>query len=140
MTRIITLLNEKNHYLENFYSLNESELKNFLDARFEGLEAFYNSREKILEIIKYIDAQIDKEQLKEQTQPIPEKQRIEVKRALLIKEQYVEKILEKDLEILSCIESAKNGLLRELQSVRRGRKAVGGYKSKPHAHRLDEEA
>lgn len=140
MTRIITLLNEKNHYLEKFYSLNESELKNFLLSNFDGLEYFYNSREKILEIIKYIDAQIDVERMKEDSDTATEKIKMDIKRALMIKDQYVERILQQDLEILSCIETAKNDIIRELKDVRHGRKAVSGYKSKTHHNRLDEEA
>jgi hypothetical protein len=138
--RIITLLNEKNHYLEKFYSLNEIELQNFLLSNFDGLEMFYNSREKILEIIKYIDAQIDTERIKDDMEPITEKVKMDMKRAMIIKDQYVEKILEQDLQILACIEAAKNDIIKELNDVRHGRKAVGGYKQKAVNHRLDEEA
>lgn len=81
MTRIITLLNEKNHYLEKFYSLNERELKNFLDGHYDGLEPFYDSREKILEIIKYIDAQIDQERIKDASAPIQENEKTENRRS-----------------------------------------------------------
>ncbi len=140
MTRIITLLNEKNHYLEKFYSLNERELKNFLVSNFDGLEVFYQSREKILEIIKYIDSQIDAERMKDNNVAVAEKYRGEIKQALSAKDQYVERILEQDLEILSCIEAAKNEIIKELKSVRHGRKAVGGYKTKTRNGRLDEEA
>ena len=58
--RLITLVYEKNHYLEKFYSLNERELVNFLAGNFENLEGFYQSREQILEMIRYVDMQIDK--------------------------------------------------------------------------------
>src|SRR5690606_19375319 len=114
MLRIITLLNEKNHYLEKFYSLNETELKNFLDGRFETLESFYESREKILEIIKYIDAQIDKERIKDPHSTISEDHKNQVRRSLLMKDQFVEKILQQDLQILSCIEATKNNMIKEL--------------------------
>jgi hypothetical protein len=128
MTRVITLLNEKNHYLEKFYSLNEAELKNFLQSNFDGLEVFYNSREKILEIIKYIDSQIESERMKDNNQAVAEKYKMEIKQALSAKDQYVERILEQDLQILSCIEAAKNEIIKELKSVKHGRKAMKGYK------------
>ena len=140
MTRIITLMNEKNHYLEKFYSLNEKELKNFLIGSFENIESFYNSREKILEIIKYIDAQTEQEQIRLAKELVAKDEKLEIRRALLIKDQYVERILEQDLQILSCIEATKNNLIKELQSISRNKKAVGGYKHKTFNHRLDEEA
>lgn len=54
MLRIIDLLNQKNHFLEKFYTLNENEILNFASGIFDNLESFYQSREKILELIKYI--------------------------------------------------------------------------------------
>ena len=140
MTRIITLMNEKNHYLEKFYSLNEKELKNFLVGSFETIESFYNSREKILEIIKYIDHQTEQEQIRLAQEPVAKEDKVEIRRALAIKDQYVERILEQDLQILSCIEATKNNLIKELQSISKNKKAVGGYKQKTFNHRLDEEA
>ena len=59
MLRIIDLINHKNHFLEKFYSLNETELLNFIKGNFDNLEKFYETREKILENIRYIDNQID---------------------------------------------------------------------------------
>lgn len=140
MTRIITLMNEKNHYLEKFYSLTEKELKNFLVGSFETIESFYNSREKILEIIKYIDNQTEQEQVRLAQEPVSIEDKVEIRRALAVKDQYVERILEQDLQILSCIEATKNNLIKELQSISKNKKAVGGYKQKTFNHRLDEEA
>ena len=140
MTRIITLMNEKNHYLEKFYSLNEKELQNFLVGSFETIEVFYNSREKILEIIKYIDNQTEQEQIRLVQEPVSMEIKTEIRRALAVKDQYVERILEQDLQILSCIEATKNSLIKELQSISKNKKAVGGYKAKTFNHRLDEEA
>lgn len=136
MIRIIDLLNHKNHYLEKFYSLNENELLNFAKNDFSGLEAFYQTREKILETIRYIDAEIDQIQ---ETQ-LTDAQKREVSTSFAIKEEYVSRILAQDLEILSCIESAKSSIIRELQEIRKARKAVGSYKSRQFTSRLDEEA
>lgn len=138
MIRIINLLNHKNHFLEKFYSLNENELLNFARNDFSNLESFYQTREKILEAIRYIDAEVD--QLQQQDLEVTDAQKREMATALAIKEEYVSRILAQDLEILSCIESAKSSIIRELQEIRKARKAVGSYKSRQFTNRLDEEA
>lgn len=142
MTRIIALLNEKNHYLEKFYSLNEKELALFLRGDFDGVETFYSNREKILEIIKYVDAQIDASHTREPEAAaratVDEKR--EIRAALMIKDEYVARIVEQDLQVLACIESAKNSIIRELQDLKKGKKAVGGYRAPTFSKRLDEEA
>lgn len=138
MLRIITLLTQKNHYLEKFYSLNEKEILNFADDNFDNLEYFYQSREKILELIKYLDAEID--QTHQEDHLIQENDRREIRTLLAVKEEYVSRILSQDLEILECIENTKSSIIRELQDLKKNRKAVGSYKSKTFVRRLDEEA
>lgn len=140
MTRIITLLNEKNHYLEKFYALTETELTNFAQGQFENLEYFYQTRERILDVLKYVDAQIDKTHSEIEMMGIAtEEYRQDIREALAIKDEYVERIIEQDLQVLACIESAKNSIIKELQDVRQSRKAVSGYKSNTFQKRLDEE-
>lgn len=141
MTRVLTLLNQKNHYLEKFYALNEKELANFLVGNFDSIEAFYETREKILEVIKYIDHEIEKMQMNEVDldSPALEMTRKRIAESFRVKSLYVEKIVQQDVEILSCIESAKNSIIRELQQLNRGKKAVTGYKSKTYSSSLDEE-
>lgn len=140
MQRIISLLQEKNHYLEKFYSLNETELVNFSMGNFETLETFYNTRERILEILKYIDGQLEQENSALlDAANVPSDERLLIKQAMHAKDEYVGRIIEQDLEILACIEAAKSNIIRELQDVRRARKAVGGYKSPTFNKRLDEE-
>jgi len=139
MLRIISLLNQKNHYLEKFYSLNETELLNFSAGDFGRLEDFYQTREKILEMIKYLDQELDRTQ-SEALPPATNDHKRDIREALAIKEEYVNRILSQDLEILSCIESAKSNIIRELQDIRRTKRAVNGYKSKMRDQQLDEEA
>ncbi len=140
MKRIIALLNEKNHYLEKFYALNEVELTNFAQGQFDNLEHFYQTRERILDVLKYVDAKIERAQDEAaQENGITEQERREVKEALAIKDEYVARIIEQDIQVLACIEAAKNSIIKELQEVRRTRKAVGGYKTKTFQQRLDEE-
>lgn len=139
MKRVIALLNEKNHYLEKFYALNEDELKNFLIGNFDNIESFYNTREKILDIIKYVDAQLEKLDVGDESQATEESRR-QIKEAMAVKDAYVARIIEQDIQVLSCIESAKNSIIRELQDLRKGKKAVNGYRTPTFGHRLDEEA
>lgn len=138
MHRILDLLNHKNHYLEKFYSVNERELLNFYRSDFGQLENFYQEREKILQTIRYIDDQIDSAQNK--SLDIQPEAKREIQTALAIKEEYVNRILAQDLEVLACIESAKSSIIRELQEIQKNKKAVGSYKSKTFYNRLDEEA
>jgi hypothetical protein len=140
MTRIITLLNEKNHYLEKFFALTEAELSNFVQGHFENLESFYQTRERILDILKYLDAQVEREQENLNGQmTIEDSQRQAVKQALAIKDEYVTRIIEQDIQVLACIETAKNLIIKELQDVRQNRKAVAGYKVNSFDKRLIEE-
>ena len=139
MLRIITLLNQKNHYLEKFYSLNETELMNFSAGNFEGLEEFYQAREKILGMVKFLDSEIDRVQL-ETSQNTTNEQKRDLRECLAVKDEYVSRILSQDLEILSCIESAKSEIIRELREIKKAKKVVGSYKSGRSDRRLNEEA
>lgn len=140
MTRIITLLNEKNHYLEKFYSLNEGELVNFAQGQFDNLEHFYQTREKILAVLKYVDSELDKAQAAMDVNGNhSEDGRQQIKESLRIKDEYVARIIEQDIQVLACIEAAKNSIIKELQETRRARKAVGGYKVNTFQQRVDEE-
>lgn len=139
MKRIIDLLNHKNHFLEKFYSLNEEQLLCLAKSDFGYLEDFYQGRESILESIRYIDSEIEIAQDAEVVAPSDLEKR-EVATCLAIKEEYVSRILAQDLEILACIEAEKSTIIRELQEVKRSKKAVSSYKSKAFTSRLDEEA
>lgn len=137
MNRLITLYYEKNHYLEKFYSCGEIELKNFLNGEFQNLDTFYETREKILEMIRYVDSQVEKSFEKIHLND-PDKR--ELKKALDIKDEYVQRIMEQDLEILSCIEQFKSSLIIEMQNLQRGKKVVSRYKMPSFIKNLDEEA
>ncbi len=140
MERLIELLNEKNHYLEKFYALNEAELHNFTVGNFENLDQFYKTREKILEILKYVDSEVNKEhQTIVEVSQAPAQHRAAVREALTIKDEYVSRIIGQDLEVLACIEAAKNNIIRELQEVRKNKKGIVSYKSPTFHQRLDEE-
>ena len=55
---LINLLNDKNYHLQKFHQMNETELMNFTEGCFDGLETFYQSRETILDLIRCIDRDI----------------------------------------------------------------------------------
>ena len=130
MIRLIQFLNEKNHFLEKFFALNESQLARLQMGNFEELEAFYNQREDLLKIIKYIDTEIHKAHMlhKDIVGQFSEEQKSEIRDSLRIKEAYVKRILEQDLQVLGMIDDAKSLIIKELQGVKQARKALAGYK------------
>lgn len=131
MIRIIQFLNEKNHFLEKFYSLNEKQISLLESGQIDEIEKFYNQREDLLKILKYIDAEIYKAHTiqKESKQAYAEEEKSEIRASLRTKEMYVKKIVDQDLIILSLIDDAKSRIIKELQEVQKARKAMAGYKS-----------
>jgi hypothetical protein len=137
MKRVLELMDQKNHYLEKFYTINETHLEQFLKNRFEQINDFYNARENILEILKYIDNEI-----RIVSQAAAEETMLDVqklKNSLSVKETFVQKILEQDIDILACIEAAKNSIISELREVRIGKKAISAYKTPTFNETFDAE-
>lgn len=126
MERLITLLREKNSYLEKFYAVNEHELLNFIEGDFEHVEAFYQAREKILDLIRCIDGLIDDEN-KNNPCPVTAELRAEVEDCLGTKDEWVTLILQQDLQVIEYIEKEKSKIIRELSSTAQAKKAVGAY-------------
>lgn len=129
--KTVQLLNEKNHFLEKFYSLNEKQLVQLSASKYENVEYFYNQREDILKIIKYIDAELTRAHNDEVAMnlAISEQDQLAVKECLRIKDIYVNRIVEQDVQIISLIEKLKNNIITELKTVRSARRAMTGYKS-----------
>ena len=127
MKRLIELMDQKNHYLEKFYTINETYIEYFLKNRFEEINDFYNSRENILEILKYIDQEIKIVSHTAQEESLLDVQKL--KDCLSVKDTFVQKILEQDIDILACIESAKNSIIQELKEVRVGKRVISAYKT-----------
>lgn len=148
MNRVMTLLNEKNHYLEKFYTVNESELANFANGNFDNLQQLYYSREKILEVLKYVDAQLEKsyseigiifsKSMVEDVE-ISAETRSLIEEAFAIKDMFVARIIEQDIQILVEIEGAKNSIIKELQETKKNRKGLSGYKVNTFTKTIDEE-
>ncbi len=129
--KTVQLLNEKNHFLEKFYSLNEKQLVQLSASKFENVEYFYNQREDILKIIKYIDAELTRVHNDEVAMnlAVSDQDQAAVKECLRIKDIYVNRIVEQDVQIISLIEKLKNNIITELKTVRGARRAMTGYKS-----------
>lgn len=127
----VSLLQEKNHFLEKFYSLNEKQLLKLSTGNFDNLNEFYNSREDVLKIIKYIDNEISKSQVNEDLMglEITVEAQNSAKEAMRTKDIFVARILEQDVQILSLIDRLKNEVIKELRTVRTAKKAMAGYKA-----------
>lgn len=138
MQRVVELLKQKNHFLEKFCALTEQEIKKFFDGNFESLEYFYQTREDILKMIKYIDESVNQVNMQTINQVASEEIKNQIEEQLNTKNQYVNRILSLDLEVLSCIEEAKSSIIKELQGLRKNKKAISGYKSGTTVHRLDD--
>lgn len=137
MKRLLDLMDQKNHFLEKFYTVNETHLDQFLKNRFEQINEFYDTRENILEILKYIDNEIQTVSSKTTEESILDIQKLKV--CLSVKDTFVQKILEQDIDILSCIEAAKNSIINELKEVRNGKKVISAYKVPVFNEALGEE-
>src|SRR5262245_399923 len=108
MDNIISLLQDKNYHLQRFHEMNEIELMNFIEGKFDNLEGFYNSREAILDLIKCIDRLIEQCNTVEiSPASVSVDQRKLIGQALAKKNDLVTKILAQDLQILSVLEATK---------------------------------
>ncbi len=131
MIRIVSLLEEKNQYLEKFYKLNEKELIDLADNRHDNIENFYAAREGILKMVEKIDSLID-EQIKLNEIDINSASGLLKKRivkAFAYKTELVNLVLSQDLQIISYIERAKTELIEELSNVKKEKQAMKAYRA-----------
>ena len=131
MNRVLQLMGEKNHFLEKFMSLNEKQITRLESGYYDQIEKFYNQREDLLKIIKYIDSETNNAQMANDVihKALSDADRKSIKENLKIKDTYTAKILDQDMQVLALIDQAKSQIIKELQEVRRGRRAMAGYKS-----------
>ncbi len=131
MSRVIQLMGEKNHFLEKFMNLNEKQIARLEQGHFDQIEHFYNQREDLIKIIKYIDAETHKAQGQEVDGDLEvmEAHRQIIKENLKIKDTYTAKIIDQDMQVLALIDQAKSRIIKELQDVRQGQRAMAGYRS-----------
>ena len=137
--KLVELLDEKNQYLEKFFELNETELHCFADGNFDNVEKFYQSREKILDIIRCLDALVDEEVGEITDTAVTPMIRAEIQDLMSHKDRLAKQILAQDLKVLAAIEDEKSNIIRELKSTKQARKVVSAYHSGQVTRQLDEE-
>ena len=140
MDEIKNLLLEKNELLSKFFKINADEMSSIACGNFDNLEKFYSAREGLLDILEKVDEIIERKASEVVPGSTNGDQRREIEDMLNAKNEWINKILHQDLEILSAIDDAKSDIIRELSTVRKSRKAVGAYKSGLETKTLDEEA
>lgn len=142
METIIKLMRQRNEHLLKFKEINEKELINFAEGQFDNIETFYQARETLLNLVRSIDTMISNEaaSVDPQSPSITDEYRRAVVESMDIKNQIVTEILSQDLQILSVIETAKSGIIKELKQVQATRKAFNSYQSKGPSSRVNEEA
>jgi hypothetical protein len=138
MEQVIRLLQEKNEYLEQFYSVNEHELINFAGGDFDHLESFYQVRDKILELVRCVDGLINEYNTEDMSPKVTAEHKSQVEFLLNEKDRLVKAILTQDLQIMEFIEREKSKIIRELSSTRQARKAVGAYALSERITHLEE--
>lgn len=142
METIIKLMTQRNEHLLKFKEINEKELINFAEGQFDNIETFYQARETLLNLVRSIDSMINNAaaSIDPQDPSVTDEYRRAVIESMDLKNQIVTEILSQDLQILSVIESAKSGIIKELKQVQATKKAFNSYQSKGQASRVNEEA
>lgn len=115
--KLLSLYAEKNHFLRKFVEINDKELIQFSLGIFDGLEVFYENREKLLEIIRYIDAEIETEQ--KDLFEIEDDAKVLIQELIEQKNELIDQVLRQDLDVITLIEK-KN--LRSSKIFRTSRK------------------
>lgn len=156
---ILELLAEKKHFLIEFNKINLQSLALFQKSNFDNIEFFYNSRESLLEIIKYIDQKIEnlaRATLRLASTPLavgvssslnqhhPKGlSQEDAKMVAFIKleiKALTQDILNQDMQILALMDSEKSSIIKELQSIGKNKKHFSSYKTKISYNKVDEEA
>jgi len=130
MIRIVQLLTEKNHFLEKFFTINEKQIARLEAGHYDDIEQFYNKREDLIKILKHLDQEVLKShtQHKEINGVFTATDKASLRECMRIKEMFVERIVDQDMQVLALIDEAKSKIIRELQDVRLAKKAMAGYK------------
>lgn len=139
MHRIVQLMAERNQYLVRYFNLNERELKLYRASNFDSLDAFYETRQAILEVVGALDAKIEEELMALTVEDVDNNQQ-DMAKLLSEKDSIVEKVLDQDLQVISLIETEKGKILREIHDSKTNRKAVGAYKSGKVKRSYEQEA
>lgn len=132
MEDVLAYLELKNRYYEKFLSLTEKFLISALANRWDGLELFVDSRERILNIIKAFDFKIaavfDKQILSaEQIDEL----RPRVKELLDFRDRLVSKIVAADLELIESVDAMKSETIRDLKKTIAVNQSIQAFETDP---------
>lgn len=128
---VITLLKEKNTYLETFLEISEKERKSFKARNFDNLEVLYSMREDILENIRSIDLRIEKYSRDLQPENLQPEDREVIKKLMSHKQSLVNGIMAQDLVMLSCVENEKSAIIKKMTNIKDGRRLLKAYRFMP---------
>lgn len=159
---VLELLVEKKHFLNEFNKINLQGLSQFQNNNFDNIEVFYNSREKLLEIIQYIDQKIDKLPSDKLNGPSNASRKEtsfssaapavntttansdDSKMIAFIQleiKALAQEILKQDMQILSLMDQEKSSIIKDLQNIGKNKKHFSSYKTKINPKMaVDEEA
>ncbi len=131
MDRIVQLVSERNHYLENFITLNKKELEKFRQNDFEDVEKFYETRDRILKLLGDIEDLISVElESPGVAKILSDNDKKVIRSQIRRKEELTQTIIEQDIELIAMLDKEKKKIYSEVQSIKKGRKVIGAYKSK----------
>lgn len=128
---VITLLKEKNMYLETFLEVSDKERKSFKARNFDNLEALYAIREDILANIRSVDSRIEKYSRDLAPENLQPGDREIIKSLLAQKQTLVNGIMAQDLVMLSCVENEKSSMIKKMGSIKDGRRLLKAYRYMP---------
>ncbi len=129
MEKILTLLMERNKYIQKLYKVNCKEIERITVGQFDHIKKFYNTRNHLLDKIQKLEGVLN-QALKEMPTSTTKSIKKQIQSIFEEKDQTVKKIIQQDLKILSIVESRKNQMIQELQGLNNESKSVAPHKKR----------
>lgn len=132
MEEVIQYLQLKNHYLDKFYSLTQQFIEQTRKNNWANLAHFVDSRERILNIIRFYDHRIAElfQQVDNASEDLNDYQP-RVKSLLDGRNDIVKKIVELDLLLISQLEDYKNEIIIDLKQSQQIDQQIEAYSQTP---------
>ncbi len=124
---LLELLQQKNHFLDKFFSMNTKGIEEFKLGNFDSLDQFYHNRESILNAIRVIDQRIA--DLKISVSEMTEDDKSDIRYELDIKNETVQLVIDQDLIILQYIETQKSRIIMDLKANVKTKSTIAKFKS-----------
>jgi hypothetical protein len=137
MIEFIEFMQERNNYLIRFHNLNKEQIVAIKQRNIDGIDAFYEKRQAILDVIDVLDEKIQVSVQQHST--ITVEQKAIASKEILFRDELIHDILKQDLEVISLIEQEKQYLFEEMNQLKKSRKAVSAYSSKSRKSSYDKE-